>query len=49
MIAQATRAARLAIADDVVVNTGTLAELQAQARALDAMYRALAAANLPAA
>ncbi|HVI25624.1 MAG TPA: dephospho-CoA kinase [Xanthomonadaceae bacterium] len=47
--AQATRAARLAIADDVVANTGTLAELQAQARALDAMYRALAAAELPAA
>ncbi|HET6435262.1 MAG TPA: dephospho-CoA kinase [Xanthomonadaceae bacterium] len=46
--AQASRSARLAIADDVVVNTGTLAELQAQARALDGMYRALAAANLPA-
>ena len=40
--AQATRAQRLAIADDVIDNTGTLAELQAQVEALDANYRALA-------
>lgn len=36
--AQATRAQRLAIADDVVVNDGTLAELQAAVRRLHARY-----------
>jgi dephospho-CoA kinase len=45
--AQATRAQRLAIADDIVVNNGTLADLQATADELDARYRALAGmANL---
>ena len=41
--AQASREARLAIADDVVANTGPVSELAAQARALDRMYRTLAA------
>jgi dephospho-CoA kinase len=45
LAAQVTRADRLAIADDVVVNTGTLAGLQSHASALDRMYRALAAAT----
>lgn len=43
--AQATRAARLAIADDVVVNDGDAARLQDAADALDLRYRALAAAK----
>ena len=42
--AQATRAQRLAIADDIVVNDGHLEHLQAAAARLDAQYRALAAA-----
>jgi dephospho-CoA kinase len=42
LAAQATRAERLAIADDVIVNTGTLAALDAHVAALDARYRALA-------
>jgi dephospho-CoA kinase len=42
--AQATREARLAIADDVVHNTGRLDELEAQVAALHARYLALAAA-----
>lgn len=37
--AQATRAARLAIADDVIVNDGTLEALDAAVGALDATYR----------
>lgn len=41
--AQATRAQRLAIADDVVVNDAGLEELQRVARELDALYRKLAA------
>lgn len=41
--AQATREARLAIADDVVVNDGPLEALQAQVEALDRRYRAMAA------
>lgn len=41
--AQATREARLAIADDVIVNDGPLDALQAQVEALDRRYRALAA------
>lgn len=41
--AQATRAQRLAIADDVIVNDGSLAALQAEVAALDARYRDLAA------
>ncbi|QWF16050.1 dephospho-CoA kinase [Lysobacter capsici] len=40
--AQATRDARLAIADDVIVNDGPLEALQAQVEALDRRYRALA-------
>jgi dephospho-CoA kinase len=40
--AQATREQRLAIADDVIVNTGTLDALDAQVADLDARYRALA-------
>lgn len=39
--AQATRAQRLALADDVVVNDGDPAHLQARARALAAQYLAL--------
>ena len=42
--AQATRAQRLAIADDVVVNAGTLDDLRHRVAALDARFRALAAA-----
>jgi dephospho-CoA kinase len=41
--AQATRAARLAIADDVIVNDGPLEALDRQVAALDRRYRALAA------
>jgi dephospho-CoA kinase len=41
--AQATRAARLAIADDVIVNDGPLEALDWQVAALDRRYRALAA------
>ncbi|ASR43590.1 dephospho-CoA kinase [Xanthomonas citri pv. mangiferaeindicae] len=43
--AQATREARLAIADDVVVNDGSLADLDARIGELDTRYRALAAAR----
>lgn len=41
--AQATRAQRLAIADDVIVNDGPLDVLDRQIAALDRRYRALAA------
>jgi dephospho-CoA kinase len=41
--AQATRAERLALADDVVRNTGRASELRAEVAALDAKYRKLAA------
>lgn len=41
--AQATRAARLAIADDVIVNDGPLEALDRHVAALDRRYRALAA------
>ena len=41
--AQATREQRLAIADDVIVNDGSLEALEARVAALDAQYRALAA------
>jgi dephospho-CoA kinase len=41
--AQATREQRLAIADDVVVNNGTLEDLQRRVAALDLRYRGLAA------
>jgi dephospho-CoA kinase len=39
--AQATRAQRLAIADDIVVNDGDLSDLSAAVDELDARYRAL--------
>jgi dephospho-CoA kinase len=39
--AQATRAQRLAIADDIVVNDGDLSHLRAAVDELDARYRAL--------
>lgn len=42
--AQATRAQRLAIADDVIVNAGTLDDLRQRVAVLDARFRALAAA-----
>ncbi len=41
LAAQASRQARLAIADDVVVNDGAIEELDAHVAALDARYRAL--------
>ena len=44
--AQATREARLAIADEVVVNDGHPDHLDARVAELDARYRALAAALL---
>jgi dephospho-CoA kinase len=40
---QATRTARLAMADDVIVNTGLVADLQAQVDALHEKYLKLAA------
>lgn len=40
--AQATREQRLAIADDILVNTGSLGALQQHVAALDARYRTLA-------
>ena len=43
LAAQASRAQRLAIAQDVIDNAGTLAQLEAQVRALDVRYRHLAA------
>ena len=43
--AQATRAQRLAIADDVLVNDGPLDALDTHIRALDAQYRRLATAG----
>ncbi|MDQ3288128.1 MAG: dephospho-CoA kinase [Pseudomonadota bacterium] len=42
---QATRAQRLALADDVIVNDGTLAALDRHVAALDRRYRALAEAS----
>ena len=42
--AQATRTGRLAIADDVLVNTGTLERLDTEVAALDRLYRTLAQA-----
>ena len=41
--AQATRTQRLATADDVVANSGTLEDLDAAANRLDTLYRGLAA------
>lgn len=46
--AQATREARLAISDDVIVNEGTLADLDRAVATLHARYLALAARNAPA-
>jgi dephospho-CoA kinase len=43
IVAQASRAQRLAIADDVIVNDGGLEELDEHVRQLDRRYRALAA------
>ena len=43
LAAQATREQRLAAADDIVVNDGSLEDLVKQVRALDARYRGLAA------
>lgn len=40
--AQATREQRLAVADDILVNTGSLEDLQQHVAALDTRYRALA-------
>jgi dephospho-CoA kinase len=45
LAAQASRRERLAIADDVIVNDGTLAALDAHVTALDARYRGLALAG----
>lgn len=42
LAAQASRAERLALADDIVVNDRSLAQLQQAAAELDARYRALA-------
>lgn len=42
MASQASREARLAIADDIIDNSGSLAALETQVVALDARYRALA-------
>jgi dephospho-CoA kinase len=44
MAAQASRARRLALADDVIVNNGSVADLEEAVRALDARYRRLAGA-----
>ena len=43
--AQADRAVRLALADDVIVNADTLEALACRVRALDAFYRTLARRN----
>jgi dephospho-CoA kinase len=45
LAAQATRDERLAVADDVVVNDGSLADLDARVDALHHRYLALAAAR----
>ena len=45
--AQASRERRLAIADDVIVNNGSLEALATHVEALDRRYRALAAATRP--
>lgn len=45
LASQASRAQRLAIADDVIDNAGPLDALDAQVAALDARYRSLAAAK----
>ncbi|MGE8218971.1 MAG: dephospho-CoA kinase [Stenotrophomonas acidaminiphila] len=45
--AQASRAQRLALAEDVIVNDGHPEHLQPQVEALDRLYRGLAAGNTP--
>ncbi|MDZ7595326.1 MAG: dephospho-CoA kinase [Thiobacillus sp.] len=47
LAAQAGRAERLAVADDIIVNTATLEALRAEVAALHQRYLALAAAPLP--
>ena len=47
LAAQASREQRLAIADDVIVNDGSLEALATHVEALDRRYRALAAATRP--
>lgn len=47
ILAQASRAQRLALADDVIVNDGHPEHLQPQVEALDRLYRGLAAGNTP--
>ncbi len=47
LAAQAARPARLAVADDVIVNTGSLAALRDQVDALHQRYLTLAANRLP--
>jgi dephospho-CoA kinase len=42
MATQASREARLALADDVIVNEGSLEELADRVMALDRLYRMLA-------
>lgn len=46
LAAQATRERRLALAQDVLDNSGTMAQLHAQVDALDTRYRALAQVKL---
>jgi dephospho-CoA kinase len=48
MSAQASRADRLALADDIVVNDGDISHLQHAADALHQRYLALAATTSPA-
>jgi dephospho-CoA kinase len=43
--AQASREQRLALATDVLVNDGAMAELDAPVRRLDGLYRRLAATS----
>lgn len=47
LAAQASRAARLAVADDVILNDGDVAALRNQVEALDRRYRTLAAQREP--
>jgi dephospho-CoA kinase len=45
LAAQVSREARLAAADDVILNDGTLADLAGQVAGLDRRYRELAGKN----
>ncbi len=49
LAAQASRAERLAAADDVITNDGRLEQLDGQVAALDQRYRELAGSDLPSA